>query len=71
MISRDYTPEARLAQHHKDVRLILNEAAKGRIGLPLTEAHELILTSAEELGHAESDNSALIEAYRNDSVVKP
>ena len=64
MITREFAPEARLAQHHKDVRLILNEAAKSQLGLPLTEAHERILTSAEELGHAESDNSALIEAYR-------
>ena len=64
MIYREYAPEARLAQHHKDVRLILNEAAKSQLGLPLSEAHERILTSAEELGHAESDNSALIEAYR-------
>ncbi|MFN0103979.1 MAG: NAD(P)-dependent oxidoreductase [Bryobacteraceae bacterium] len=71
MIDREYIPEARLAQHHKDVRLILSEAAKNGLVLPLTEAHSLILSAAEALGYAESDNSALIEAYRNDSVVKP
>lgn len=71
MINREYAPEARLAQHHKDVRLILNEAAKGGLSLPLTQAHEDILARAEALGLGEDDNSALIEAYRNDSVVKP
>ena len=66
MIHREYSPEARLAQHHKDVRLIL--ASAGALRLPLTEAHDSILSRAEALGHAASDNSALIEAYRNDSV---
>lgn len=71
MVAREYTPEARLAQHHKDVRLILAEAKKAGTSLPLTQAHDTILERAEALGHAESDNSALIEAYRNDSVRKP
>jgi 3-hydroxyisobutyrate dehydrogenase-like beta-hydroxyacid dehydrogenase len=70
MINREYSPEARLAQHHKDVRLILAQAAH-KLNLPLTQAHRRILESAEALGHAENDNSALIEVYRNDSVVKP
>ena len=68
MIAREYTPEARLAQHHKDVRLIQAEGIKHGLTLPLTTAHAAILTRAEQLGHAENDNSALIEAYRNDSV---
>lgn len=68
MIAREYTPEARLAQHHKDVRLIQAEAEKHGLQLPLTTAHAQILERAEQLGHAENDNSALIEAYRNDSV---
>jgi len=68
MVNREYTPEARLAQHHKDVRLMLSESVKRKINLPLTQAHERVLALAEALGHAESDNSALIEAYRSDSV---
>jgi len=71
MLSRDYTPESRLAQHHKDVRLILGEGAKYNIALPLSQMHDAILTAAERLGLGASDNSALIEAYRNDSVIKP
>ena len=70
MLQRDYAPEARLAQHHKDVRLILAQAAAAGVALPLSQAHESILTAAENLGHAASDNSALIEAYRSDSVSK-
>ncbi|MBL8241467.1 MAG: NAD(P)-dependent oxidoreductase [Bryobacterales bacterium] len=69
MLTRDYTPEARLAQHHKDVRIILATAEGNGIALPLTQAHNEILAQAEALGFAECDNSALIEAYRSDSVV--
>ena len=65
MLARDYTPEARLRQHHKDVRLML--ALGGRT--PLTEAHERVLTEAEAMGLGDSDNSALIEVYRRDNVV--
>ncbi|MBM3787186.1 MAG: NAD(P)-dependent oxidoreductase [Acidobacteria bacterium] len=64
MAARDYTPEARLAQHHKDVRLMLAEGMR----LPLTEAHERVLQAAEEMGLGASDNSALIEVYRRDIV---
>lgn len=57
-------PQARLAQHLKDVRLMLLEAERlGRI-LPLTEAHQTILERAEELGFGNFDNSAVIEALR-------
>jgi 3-hydroxyisobutyrate dehydrogenase-like beta-hydroxyacid dehydrogenase len=64
MLARDYSPEARLRQHHKDVRLML---ASGR-ALPLTEAHERILAAAEAMGLGDEDNSALIEVYRRDIV---
>lgn len=71
MLRREYSPEARLAQHHKDVRLILAEAARAGLELPLERAHDAVLSKAEALGHAADDNSALIEAYRSDSVDKP
>jgi 3-hydroxyisobutyrate dehydrogenase-like beta-hydroxyacid dehydrogenase len=47
MLAREYSPEARLAQHHKDVRLIQQEAARHRLTLPLTNAHDAILSAAE------------------------
>lgn len=64
MLGRDYTPQARLSQHLKDVRLILASAAQGGLTLPLSEAHRQILERAEELGWGEFDNSALVEALR-------
>jgi 3-hydroxyisobutyrate dehydrogenase-like beta-hydroxyacid dehydrogenase len=71
MVAREYEPEARLAQHHKDVRLMLAAAASAGLRLPLTEAHERVLAAAEASGHGGSDNSALIEVYRSDSVERP
>jgi 3-hydroxyisobutyrate dehydrogenase-like beta-hydroxyacid dehydrogenase len=63
MIARDYAPQARLAQHLKDVRLIRELAARQRAITPLSDVHEKLLTTACQLGFAESDNSAVIEAF--------
>jgi 3-hydroxyisobutyrate dehydrogenase-like beta-hydroxyacid dehydrogenase len=64
MISRDFAPQARLAQHLKDVRLIRDLA--GRVGAPtpLSDVHDALLQTAVELGYGEADNSAVIEAFR-------
>lgn len=59
MIQRDFTPQAKLSQHLKDVRLML---AASSIPLPLSEAHRQLLEKAEALGFGEADNSAVIEA---------
>jgi 3-hydroxyisobutyrate dehydrogenase-like beta-hydroxyacid dehydrogenase len=59
MIARDFTPQAKLSQHLKDVRLML--AASG-IPLPLSETHRELLEKAEALGYGEADNSAVIQA---------
>jgi 3-hydroxyisobutyrate dehydrogenase-like beta-hydroxyacid dehydrogenase len=64
MLEADYAPEARLRQHHKDVRLILAEAARAGAYTPLSELHDRLLSAAEEAGFGESDNAAVIEAYR-------
>lgn len=63
MISGNFAPEARLAQHHKDVRLILAAAERAGLELPLSRLHDLMLTVAEERGLGESDNSAIIRVY--------
>lgn len=60
MISADFTPQARLSQHLKDVRLML---AATQMKLPLTEAHRLLLEKVESLGCGDLDNSAIIKAY--------
>ncbi|MEZ5354802.1 MAG: NAD(P)-dependent oxidoreductase [Bryobacteraceae bacterium] len=63
MVQRDWTPEARLAQHHKDVRLILAEAGRAGIELPLSITHERLLEKAEQSGFGAADNAAILEAY--------
>lgn len=64
MLKREWTPpEARLRQHHKDVRLILDEAGRRGLTLPLSEAHDQLLGVAEARGFADADNSAILEAF--------
>ena len=65
MLSGNFTPEARLAQHLKDVRLILETGRKTGARLPLSQLHESLLDEAVERGLGASDNSAVIEIYRN------
>jgi 3-hydroxyisobutyrate dehydrogenase-like beta-hydroxyacid dehydrogenase len=57
-------PEARLSQHLKDVRLMLQEAALLGARTPFTEIHEKLLEAAEQLGLGNEDNSAVIEVFR-------
>ncbi|OYW22537.1 MAG: hypothetical protein B7Z55_04510 [Planctomycetales bacterium 12-60-4] len=63
MITQDFTPQAKLSQHLKDVRLMLSASS---IPLPLSEAHRELLEKAEELGYGDADNSAVIQA-----ILKP
>lgn len=59
MVRQDFTPQAKLSQHLKDVRLMLAASA---IPLPLSETHRQLLEKAEALGYGEADNSAVIQA---------
>lgn len=63
MIEEDFTPQARLAQHHKDVGLILELAARTGVELPLSQTHDELLRVAGERGFADADNSAIIKAF--------
>jgi|JI6StandDraft_1071083.scaffolds.fasta_scaffold00863_18 3-hydroxyisobutyrate dehydrogenase-like beta-hydroxyacid dehydrogenase len=60
MITQDFTPQAKLSQHLKDVRLML---AASSIPLPLSETHRQLLEKAEALGFGDADNSAVSRAY--------
>jgi 3-hydroxyisobutyrate dehydrogenase-like beta-hydroxyacid dehydrogenase len=64
MIAREYAPQARLAQHAKDVRLIRELALKYGALTPLSEVHAALLQTAIALGYANADNSAVIEAFQ-------
>jgi 3-hydroxyisobutyrate dehydrogenase-like beta-hydroxyacid dehydrogenase len=65
MLSSDFTPEARLAQHLKDVRIILETGRQTGAHLPLSALHEQLLLQAVDLGLGASDNSAVIESFRH------
>lgn len=67
MIHDEFAPQARLAQHLKDVRLIRQLAVQGGVQLPLTETHQRLLERAVELGWGSSDNSAVIKAWETGS----
>jgi 3-hydroxyisobutyrate dehydrogenase-like beta-hydroxyacid dehydrogenase len=62
MIGGDFAPEAKLAQHLKDVHLILAAAAAGGLSLDLADAHRRLLERAVSLGLGDLDNCAVIRA---------
>jgi 3-hydroxyisobutyrate dehydrogenase-like beta-hydroxyacid dehydrogenase len=61
MVEQDFTPQAKLAQHLKDVRLML---AASPLHLPLSETHCRLLEEAVGLGYGELDNSAVIKVIQ-------
>ncbi len=63
MISGEFSPQARLRQHLKDVRLMLAEGARHGCRLSLSEQHAALLETAEAMGFGDADNSAVIKAY--------
>ena len=63
MLTHDFSVEAKLSQHLKDVRLILAAAAAKGAKTPLSQVHRQLLESLEKAGYGESDNSAIIMAY--------
>ena len=64
MLRRDFEPQARLAQHLKDVKLILNTGAAAGARLPMSDVHRILLENLVESGSGDLDNSAIIEAFR-------
>jgi len=64
MLEGDFTPQARIRQHHKDVSLILKYAEKAGQELPLSKVHLDVLTRAIAAGDANLDNAAVIKELR-------
>lgn len=64
MIEGDFSVQARLAQHLKDVRLLLEAAGVAGMKLPLTETHARLMEQAIAAGWGELDNSAIIKVLR-------
>lgn len=61
MVKGDFTPEARLSQHLKDVRLILAAGNEAGGVLPLSRVHLELLERAEAAGLGELDNAAILQ----------
>ncbi len=64
MLSKDYTPQARLSQHLKDVRLILEQGREKGLTLHVSELHRRILEAGVASGMGDYDNSAVLEILR-------
>jgi 3-hydroxyisobutyrate dehydrogenase-like beta-hydroxyacid dehydrogenase len=64
MLHGDFTPQSRITQHHKDLRIILEYA--GRLGqeLPLAQLHKKILEQCIAAGEGDLDTSAVIRELR-------
>jgi 3-hydroxyisobutyrate dehydrogenase-like beta-hydroxyacid dehydrogenase len=63
MLSGDFDADARLAQHLKDVRLILSQGGRAGARLPLSTVHERLLAGLVRDGLGECDNSCVIRAF--------
>jgi 3-hydroxyisobutyrate dehydrogenase-like beta-hydroxyacid dehydrogenase len=61
MIHGDFAPDARLSQHLRDVRLIVDTGRQAGLPMPLSAAHRTVLEEAEAAGYGELDNSAIIK----------
>ncbi len=66
MVNRDFTPQATVAQHLKDVRLMLDAARRLGLALPLSTCHEQLLESVVSAGLGGADNSAIIKAFERE-----
>lgn len=71
MVTGNFEPQAKLAQHVKDVRLILDEASRGGKALPLSQTHLELLQRSVEEGLGELDNSAIIRTIADCLVDEP
>jgi 3-hydroxyisobutyrate dehydrogenase-like beta-hydroxyacid dehydrogenase len=64
MVNDDFQTDARLAQHRKDVALVLEYARHLGLQLPLTATHLEVLDSAIAAGDGDLDNAAVIREVR-------
>jgi 3-hydroxyisobutyrate dehydrogenase-like beta-hydroxyacid dehydrogenase len=64
MLARDFRPQSHIAQTLKDAELILEEAGRRGVKLPLTMAQAGLLRTAIAIEGPHSDSAAVIEAIR-------
>lgn len=70
MRCRDFEPQARLAQHLKDVDLILDLGARTDTPLPVSALHAQLLRTGVALGLGDRDNAAVVEVLRTMAGIK-
>jgi 3-hydroxyisobutyrate dehydrogenase-like beta-hydroxyacid dehydrogenase len=64
MLQGDFTPQSRITQHHKDLRIMLEYADRLGQELPLTQLHKKILEKCITAGEGDLDTSAVIRELR-------
>jgi len=64
MLRGDFAPQSKVAQHHKDLRIILQYAAKAGQELPLAALHKEILEQAMAAGEGDLDTSVVLQGLR-------
>lgn len=65
MVGHDFRPQAKLAQHLKDVRLILAVAERAGARVPLSALHRDLLEQLAAACLSEADNAAIIRAFED------
>jgi 3-hydroxyisobutyrate dehydrogenase-like beta-hydroxyacid dehydrogenase len=68
MLTRDYRPQSHIAQTLKDAELIIEEAGRCGMHLPLTTTQAELLRAAIALEGPDRDSAAVIEAIRRPSA---
>jgi L-threonate 2-dehydrogenase len=64
MLKRDFTPQSHISQTLKDAELILDEARRRNLSLPMTSTQAALLRTAIALEGPDSDSAAIIQAVR-------
>jgi 3-hydroxyisobutyrate dehydrogenase-like beta-hydroxyacid dehydrogenase len=71
MLARDFTPQSRISQTLKDAELILAEAGRHNLQLPVTSAQAALLRRAIALHGPACDSAVIIEAIRASQTRDP
>jgi 3-hydroxyisobutyrate dehydrogenase-like beta-hydroxyacid dehydrogenase len=70
MLTRDFGPQSHISQTLKDAELILEEARRRGLLLPMTTTQAELLRAAIALEGPDSDSAAVIEAIRRPTVTE-
>ena len=65
MLQREFKPQARLAQHLKDVKVILDTGQAVGANLPMSAVNQTLLKKLVESGNGDLDNSAIVKAFHS------